>query len=321
MTINAASNEEIIAGRKFREEILAGLKNSPKSLPSKYFYDKNGDVLFQQIMACPEYYLTKCELEIFREKSSELVRAMQGVEIFDIIELGAGDATKSFYLLNELTEQEAQFHYYPIDISYNILEILKEDLKQKLPTLEVTALHGEYLEMLSKVSNNSKHRKVILFLGSNIGNMTVDEARGFCKEVRSQLQPGDMFLIGFDLKKNPEVILKAYTDREGLTSQFNLNLLYRINSELGANFAINQFRHYQNYDPETGACKSYLVSLCAQNVTVATEDIGFKKDEVIYWRYLRSIASKTLQSLRASRVFQQDYLISTARAGLLTAFG
>ena len=269
--------------QKFRDEILEGLQTHPKRLPSKYFYDQKGDQLFQQIMASPDYYLTRCELEIFKDQTAALARVITtGIESFDLIELGAGDATKSFYLLDYLTQQKQPFHYYPIDISGNILEVLQKDMERRIPELKLTCLEGEYFEMLQQAYSISSKRKVVLFLGSNIGNMPVAEAYEFCMQLQKQLQPGDIVLMGFDLKKRPEVILNAYDDKLGITARFNLNLLERINRELEGNFEIDGFEHYQMYDPESGACKSYLVSLAEQTVTVGGENISFAKDEWIY---------------------------------------
>ncbi|MDB5114864.1 MAG: egtD [Mucilaginibacter sp.] len=267
----------------FYDDVIKGLKASPKRLNSKYFYDAVGDKLFQELMDCPEYYPTNCELEIFSEKTAQLAAAIiADGDAFDLIELGAGDAMKSTYLLKYLLEQKANFKYLPIDISGNVINYLNVKLPITLPGLQITGLNGEYFEMLKKAASLSDRRKVVLFLGSNIGNMPVNEAADFCKELRNHLNPGDMILIGFDLKKSPKTILAAYNDSEGITKRFNLNLLERINRELNADFNISQFDHYAMYDPESGACKSYLVSLEDQLVTIGKETIRFIKDEYIY---------------------------------------
>ena len=269
---------------QFYEDVVLGLKSSPKQLSSKYFYDANGDKLFQDLMACEEYYPTNCELEIFSEKTAEICKAIIGDgDAFDLIELGAGDATKSAYLLKYLLEQKADFTYLPIDISSNVISYLNITLPVTLPGLQITGLNGEYFEMLDKAAAISDKRKVVLFLGSNIGNMAVPEAEDFCREVRKHLSAGDMFFIGMDLKKNPKTVLAAYNDKEGITKRFNLNLLERINRELDGDFDLDGFDHYPTYDPETGACKSFLVSLADQDVSInGTDTIHFLKDECIY---------------------------------------
>lgn len=283
----ATTQIELIASSKtmqFYNDVIAGLKQTPKRLNSKYFYDANGDKLFQDLMNCEEYYPTKCELEIFSEKTAEICNAIIGDgDAFDLIELGAGDAMKSTYLLKYLLDKKADFTYLPIDISANVISYLNITLPVTLSGLQITGLNGEYFEMLEKAASISNKRKVVMFLGSNIGNMPVNEADGFCRALRNHLSEGDMLLVGFDLKKNPKTVLAAYNDKGGITKRFNLNLLERINRELNGNFDLKQFDHYPTYDPVTGACKSYLVSLADQKVTINNmETVPFLKDEVIY---------------------------------------
>ncbi len=268
----------------FLNEVLEGLNNNPKKLQSKYFYDEAGDKLFQQIMNCPEYYPTNCELDVFKNQTEQLaIMLKNGFNNFDLIELGAGDATKSIYLLHELKRQEANFTYFPIDISSNIIKHLEETLPDKVKDLKIVGLNGEYFHMLEKAKKMSSRRKVVLFLGSNIGNIPIKEAEKFCRELRNHLEPDDLVLIGFDLKKHPRIIRAAYNDSAGYTKEFNLNLLRRINRELEANFNIEQFEHYPTYDPETGACKSYLISLKDQEVRIGEADfINFKENEIIF---------------------------------------
>jgi dimethylhistidine N-methyltransferase len=271
------------ARQKFLEEVLEGLDSRPKQLHSKYFYDAAGDALFQQIMTCKEYYLTRCETEIFRMNAPDIAETLNnGHDDFDLIELGAGDASKTIYILKELTKRKANFTYVPIDISTSIIQHLQSHFPLVLPGLKVKGLNGEYMEMLKNVSAQASKKKVILFLGSNIGNMEPAAALNLCKEIKTTLNPGDQILIGFDLKKDPGTILAAYNDAAGYTREFNLNLLKRINRELNANFIISQFAHYPTYDPLTGACKSYLVSKTDQQVRINGKVFSFKQDEVIF---------------------------------------
>lgn len=268
---------------QFLKEVIQDLSSSPKSLNSKYFYDEKGDKLFQQIMNCPEYYPTNCEKEIFRERSKDLAIALKnGFEAFDLVEMGAGDATKSSYLLQELMTMKADFTYMPIDISSTMITHLEESLPAQIPGLKVNGLNGEYFEMLEKANQISANRKVVLMLGGNIGNETKENALEFCRKIRASLQQGDVILMGFDLKKNPEIILAAYNDAAGFTRDFNLNLLVRINQELGGNFNIAQFEHFPTYDPATGACKSYLISKTNQEVVIGGHTFHFQENEFIY---------------------------------------
>lgn len=268
---------------QFLQDVLTSLQATPKYLHSKYFYDEKGDALFQQIMDCDEYYLTRCEMEIFTKQTSQLADAIiDHYSNFDVVELGAGDAVKSIHLLKELVNKKAISTYFPVDISGHIINLLEHTIPLEVPGLRIHGLNGEYLPMLAKAKNISDKIKLVLFLGSNIGNFTSSYVYTFCKELRSLLSPGDMVLIGIDLKKNPHQIRSAYDDSKGFTREFNLNLLRRINRELRGNFAIDSFEHYASYDPVTGACRSFLISSEAQQVTISGETIHFKKNEVIY---------------------------------------
>lgn len=293
------------ARQQFAEDVLAGLRQTPKNLHAKYFYDKDGDELFQQIMACPEYYLTRCELEIFQSQTDELADIISASQReFNLIELGAGDATKSQYLLNALVQRPVPFTYMPIDISGNILSVLGERLRSELPGLDILPLEGEYLDMLQVAADSSYRCNVVMFLGSNIGNMNAEEALGFCRELRSMLHPGDLVLIGFDLKKHPKIILDAYNDRAGVTAKFNLNLLKRINRELQADFDLQQFEHYQMYDPDTGACKSYLVSLQDQTVNIGRHRIAFARDETMFMEVSQKYTPEEIKQMGSEAGFR-----------------
>ena len=274
--INALTNEQ------FYKDVIAGLTSNPKRLDSKYFYDAHGDKIFQELMSCEEYYPTNCEMEIFTSQTAEICKAIiAGGNALDLIELGAGDATKSTQLLKYLIDNKADFTYLPIDISENVISYLNMTLPLTLPGINITGLNGEYFDMLKKAASISHKRKVVMFLGSNIGNMPVEVAQDFCTELRNNLSQGDMVLIGIDLKKNPKTVLAAYNDKQGITKRFNINLLERMNRELNGDFNTNRFDHYAAYNPETGACKSYLISLADQTVKIGDETISFLKDEYI----------------------------------------
>jgi len=268
----------------FFKDVLQGLESTPKYLQSKYFYNKKGDELFKKIMSSDEYYLTNCEMEIFSTQTSEIANIIIGQHAnFDVVELGPGDAVKSVYLLKELLNKNAINTYFPVDISNNIINLLHKKLPEQLPQLNIHGLNGEYLSMLASAKQISDKIKLVLFLGSNIGNIPKEDVNQFCRALRSQLSKGDMLLVGMDLIKNPKKILAAYNDSQGYTKEFNLNLLKRINEELCANFNIEAFEHYAMYDPGSGACRSYLVSMVEQKVSIPDGiEITFKKDETIY---------------------------------------
>ncbi len=286
-------------------DVIKGLSSSPKYLPSKYFYDAEGDRLFQQIMQCPEYYLTRCEMEIFLMQTKALaVPLLKRFHEFDILELGAGDATKSTHLLRYLSQCGKEFTYYPIDISKNVIQLLEEEMPQRIPGLQVQGLHGDYFEMIEKSYEVSKYRKLVLFLGSNIGNFTPEDAALFLLALSHQLKSNDLVLIGFDLKKNPKQILAAYNDRLGVTKAFNLNLLRRINSELGADFDLTQFDHYPTYDPVSGGCKSYLISLDDQEVHIGNGSFPFYRNEPVWTELSQKYSEQEINALAVHSGFR-----------------
>ena len=270
----------------FRQDVLNGLSQMPKTLPSKYFYDGTGDVLFQQIMACPEYYLSRAEREILQEQAGALAALLSAESgMPEVVELGAGDASKTLFLLQELVHRKGAATYFPIDISSGVIRDLEQRLPQVVKDLQVQGFNGEYLPMLREVYKAAAGRpKAVLFMGGNIGNMHLREAEQFCADLRSIIPAGDLLLIGFDLVKSPRKILAAYNDAGGLTRDFNLNLLSRINTDLDANFNVTEFYHYPTYDPQTGACKSFLVSNSRQEVVIgaAAKTITFEAGETIY---------------------------------------
>ena len=249
---------------EFALAVSRGLSAEEKYLSSRYFYDEHGDELFRAIMATPEYYLTNAEFEILSEQSEEIAGQFQPGA--DIVELGAGDGSKSRLLLAEHLRRKP-FCYRPVDISANSLAGLQQRMKGWLPELEVLPITGEYLDALSHIPNTGEPR-VFMFMGSNIGNFTPGQAVGFLAQIRGHMAPEDHLLIGFDLKKDPATILAAYDDAAGYTRAFNLNLLERVNRELGGDFDVQQFEHLPTYDPQTGACKSFLVSKRQQSVCI-----------------------------------------------------
>ena len=284
----------------FLRDVIEGLSADRKTLSSKYFYDEIGDALFQQIMDLPEYYLTKSELEVFTTYKGDLLELFAaGGKAFDLIEFGAGDGMKTKVLLSEFLEKKADFRYLPVDISGNALEGLEQSLGREMPGLEVVPYRGEYFEALGSIPADDHRKKVVLFLGSNIGNFTGAAAGEFIQGISERLNPGDGVLVGLDLKKDPRIILDAYNDAQGVTRAFNLNLLQRINRELGADFMLDQFDHYPLYDPETGEARSYLVSKKEQTVRFKgrPEVLRFAKGEVIHTEISKKYSVPEIESL------------------------
>lgn len=283
---------------QFLNDVLSGLDSKPKKLSSKYFYDEKGDELFQQIMALDEYYLTKAEYEIFKSNKQEILEIFQsGNSEFRLIEFGAGDGYKTKLLLEHFILSKAKFEYKPIDISQNALEKLKIDLNGNIPKLNMTAEQGDYFQVLKKLPRLDNKKNVILFLGSNIGNFTLDEVEKFLTNIREKIYLGDLLFLGLDLKKDPEKIRAAYNDKEGVTRNFNLNLLSRINKELNANFETGSFEHYPSYNPINGECSSSLVSTKDQKVKIDGQTFSFTKGEPIHTEISRKFSLPQIEEL------------------------
>ncbi|MFT7611512.1 MAG: L-histidine N-alpha-methyltransferase [Parvicellaceae bacterium] len=264
---------------QFLKDVYEGLESEPKTLSSKYFYDEIGDDLFVKIMNMPEYYLTNCEFEIFSEQSSSIISAFNMTEEFDLIELGAGDGTKTIELLKALNGS-VEYVYSPVDISENALEGLKKRLNDELPSVKVDKQQGEYFEVLGQIKDVQKP-KVILFLGSNIGNLEDANAKKFISLLAQSLNAGDKLLIGIDLIKSSSIVLPAYNDGQGYTRDFNLNLLNRINQELKGNIEVDNFKHVPSYTSDEGIARSHIESLCDQTFTVSGKQFSLTKGEQI----------------------------------------
>lgn len=269
---------------QFAADIFHGLTTYPKSLSSKYFYDKKGDKLFQQIMQLPEYYLTGKEFSILEENKQQIGKTFNSDEGFDLIELGAGDGKKTKILLRYFMDQNFSFNYLPVDISNNVLKQLSESLKQEIPGIQVEPQQGMYREVLDRLADYKERKKVILFLGSNIGNFSQEDALNFLKKISDSMSREDLFFMGADQKKHPQKVLGAYNDSSGVTAAFNKNLLTRINRELDANFDVDSFLHWPVYDPESGVAKSFLVSKKTQTVQINSLnlEVVFAKWESIH---------------------------------------
>lgn len=311
----------------FKQEVKDGLTASPKYLSSKYIYDKAGDKLFQDIMNMPEYYLTDMEYSILEHYKEQLANHFtSNSKPFHLIEMGAGDGKKTKILLHHFTNNKLNFTFKPIDISQNALDLLEANLHVEIPELQVEPLQGTYFETLKTLNVATNERKVILFLGSNIGNLLHEQAMEFLTQVQEYMQPDDLLLIGFDQKKNPQTILNAYNDEAGITASFNKNLLVRINKELNANFNIDSFKHWETYNPESGTAKSYLVAQTPQEVfiekldlivtfnaweTIHTEISQKYDDDTVHWLASKSNL-KVIEKFSDKKNYYKNYLFVKA---------
>lgn len=258
----------------FCKDVLLGLSQKNKKLSSKYFYDDKGGELFNQITHHPDYYLTNCELEILTTYKQNLALFFKN-KAFNLIELGPGEGIKTRILIEGFLQEQLNFRYFPIDISANYLSHISASFQKTIPKLKISTLNSDYLNGIKWVCSHSDICNLVLFLGSSIGNFDLESSKDFLKQIRKALRPGDYLLIGFDLLKEISVLTRAYNDSDGLTRAFNLNLLARMNNELGANFDLQSFDHYGNYNIYTHAMESYLLSTKAQQIYISALDRSF----------------------------------------------
>ena len=263
------------------DDVERGLTATPKSLPPRLFYDATGSELFEQITRLPEYYLTRTERSIFETFADEMIAAAG--EGISIIELGAGTAEKTEILLRAALKRQFSLTYYPVDVADSALAIAKERLTAALPRLRVQPIVSDYTSGLSAL-RQIPARKLVLNIGSSIGNFDPREAAGILKRIGDGLADGDSLLLGTDLVKRASLLRAAYNDADGVTAAFNLNLLARINRELGADFDLRRFRHDAVWNPAASRIEMYLVSLEAQRVRIPALDmtIDFREGERIH---------------------------------------
>ena len=263
----------------FAHNVHVGFARSPKSLPSVYFYDAAGSELFSRIMDLPEYYVTRVEREVLAQHAPAIVAAVRGTAC-DVIDLGAGDGLKTRILLEQLAGGDVRYH--PVDVSGRALEQACSACARSWPMIPVLGVRADYVAGISHLVRSAPRRtRLVLLLGSNIGNFTFEEAQAFFVRLRSVLRPGDYLLCGFDLLKDPDVMQRAYDDAAGVTARFNLNLLHRIASELGSDIDPTTFRHYARFAPVERAMESYLISMRQQRVRVGKLDYAFAAYEPI----------------------------------------
>ena len=253
------------------QDLKADIKNSflnfPRRLPSWLFYDKLGSNLFVEITKQPEYYLTNAEFEILSQQSRVMLEYIEAPAL-NIVELGAGDGHKSFQLINEFLKSYPKLNYFPIDISMTSNLKLKNEWLNAFPSLSGAAVTADYLDGLSHLRNRCPEPWLVLFLGSNLGNYSYEDAKLLLKKTAAQMKPGDYLLLGLDLKKDPKTLLAAYNDKAGITAEFNLNILSRLNQEFQCDFQKDNFKHYGTYNPSIAGMESFLISDCKQTVNL-----------------------------------------------------
>jgi L-histidine N-alpha-methyltransferase len=264
------------------EDVRTGLSAKPKRFLPKYFYDELGSQLFEAICLLPEYYLTRAENEILTNYADEIAASVAGDKT--LVEMGSGSASKTRLIIEALLREQSELVFMPVDISATALESSSRILLQSYPRHTIEAYAADYFAGLTELGKTQRGRTLALFLGSNISNFDYEEAIRFLKAMRSVLRKGDALLLGADLKKDRAILEAAYNDALGVTSAFNLNVLARINRELGGSFDLHQFKHYAFYNEEKGRIEIYIQSLVDQRVRIEKLDleVEFAAGELIH---------------------------------------
>lgn len=266
----------------FADEVRAGLTANPKSLPCRFFYDAEGSQLFEAICELPEYYLTQAGTEIMEQRSDEVVAKLpRGATL---IELGSGSSAKTRHLIERFLRRDGKLLYIPVDISRSILEESAQALLDEFAGLEIIAVAGEYQEAMTHLHRDFGPPKLILWLGSNIGNLDRPEAVEFLRCLHGLMAAEDRLLVGIDLRKEASVLEAAYDDAQGITARFNKNILARINRELGGEFDLERFHHRARYNEKVGRVEIHLESAGAQTISIAALDlaVSFAAGEMIH---------------------------------------
>lgn len=278
-------------------EVYRGLTAMPKTLSPWLFYDEAGSQLFEAITKLPEYYLTRTERGIFARYADEILECA-GYRAVTMIELGAGTAAKTGLLLRAAVRRQGAVDYVPIDVSETALDAAKEHIEADIPGVRVTSRLADYTEGIAEIPVDG-HRRLVLYIGSSIGNFEPGDAVRVLREVRRRLAPGDLLLLGADHVKDRQTLLRAYNDEAGVTAAFNQNILARINRELGANFNPRLFRHRAKWNGEQSRIEIYLTSVIAQTVTIPALDleVRFARGETIHTENSYKFTAESIASI------------------------
>ena len=288
----------------FAEEIRNTLQHTKKSINPKFFYDESGSKIFDEICMLPEYYPYTAETEILEKIERKLLPYLS--EEFHLVELGSGSSVKTRLLINVLLKSQKHLQYFPIDIS-EILDHSAKNLCKDYTNLTITGIVDTFENGLDFIENFDNKPNLITFLGSSFGNFEKSDGKIFLKKISSLMKSSDLFLIGLDLKKDQKIIHDAYNDSQNTTAKFNLNVLKRINSELGGNFNLDKFDHHAIYNEEKGRIEMYLRSLSEQSVVIPKSDllINLSKDELIHTENSHKFSLNQIESLLQDSNFEK----------------
>lgn len=300
-------------------EVLQGLSRPNKSLPPKLFYDERGSALFEEITRLPEYYPTRTEAAILKANADDICSRM-GSDVA-VSELGAGTATKTRILLNSLVRMQTKVDYFPLDVSHAALQQAQNELNAAYETVNVQPYVGDF-EDLSFLEDHEPPR-LVLYIGSSIGNLEQNDAINLLKNVATHLSPGDHLLLGVDLVKDREVLLAAYNDRAGVTAAFNKNVLARINRELDGNFDIDAFRHIAIWNESAARVEMHLESTHPQQIKIdALEQTwNFSKGERIHTENSYKYTIERLENLLRCSGFDVEHIWTDPQSWFAVALG
>jgi dimethylhistidine N-methyltransferase len=264
--------------------VSEGLTSRPKWLPSWLFYDAEGSRLFDQITELPEYYLTRTERSILAAHAGEIIAQAAGPDALRIVELGAGSADKTRLLLSAAVDRQDTVCYEPVDVSVSALEAARDRIEQEIPGVLVSPRVQDYTHGIHLDAPTPGQRRLVLYIGSSIGNFDPEEAQRLLENVQAALAPGDSLLLGVDLVKERNILLAAYDDAAGVTAAFNRNVLVRLNRELGANFDPEAFAHRAVWNRFRSRIEMHLANLLPQTVQIPALDlrIDFTAGETIH---------------------------------------
>lgn len=265
----------------FAQDVARGLTARQKWLPPKYFYDARGSQLYEQICELPEYYPYRAERDIFITYAADIHAEIGRLAL---VEFGSGNAAKTRHLLAAYEAADTPFVYCPVDISDTMLEATAARLLAEYRHLTVQAMHTDFAGHPEVVQAFQVEKKALAFFGSSLGNFTREESAAFLRQSASIMGPEDVFLLGIDLKKSPDILVPAYNDAQGVTAAFNLNVLHRINRELGGQFDVQSFEHMALYNDEKGRIEMHLRSRKAQHIPITKIEqvVSFQTGETIH---------------------------------------
>lgn len=281
----------------FGECARRGLRGPEKSLDPRFLYDERGSEIFERICSLPEYYLTRAETEILERSGAEIASMLP--PRCRLIELGSGSSTKTRILLERMNESQGAVTYSPIDVS-RALEGASRALLESYEWLRIVGVEDTYESGLRLAHSAADAPALIAFLGSSIGNLTGSAARSFLATVASVMGPEDLLLVGVDLDKPESALVPAYDDAAGVTAEFNLNLLHRINSELGGRIDVSKFEHHVVYNAGERRIEMYLRSLEGQEIEVCGSRIGLRRGELVLTEYSHKYTRDGIESMVAS---------------------